>query len=309
MVDAMRVLMIGGTALTGPHVIRQLLARRGVRLFVLSRRGKRVLAETAVRGDRRNPAALAAALDQARPDVVIDMVPFTAGDATGLVAALDATGYRGPVVACSSCDVYAAYGRIHGTETAPRQAWPITEDMALRRVHGPEGAAYDKTAVERILRAGLGDVTVLRLPAIYGWPDRSRVAQYLDAMLDGADRITVPAHRFDFRFSRALHKNVAHGVVLAALAGQTGQHIYNLAEPEAPTESGWARRIARGCGWRGEIVAAEGDRAVDQHLAMSSAKIRRELAYSEIADPDEGLADAIAFHSFSRRGGTYAKAY
>jgi len=309
----MRVLMIGGTALTGPHLIRQLLARPKVQVFTLSRHGARLFAETPLQGDRRDPQALAGAFARARPDVVVDMVPFTAPDALGLVAALHrqarAVPVPVPVIACSSCDVYAAYGRIHGTEKTDPQACPITEDMALRRAFGPEGAAYDKTGVERVLLQDLADVAILRLPAIYGWPDSTRIAPYLDPMLDGADRVEVPARRAEFRFSRSLHKNAAHAVALAALAGQTGQHIYNVAEPRAWTELEWAAHIAACCGWRGRIVAGDGQTAVDQHLTISSDRIRRELGYSESHDPMAGLAEAVAFHSYRRRGVPYVKGY
>ncbi len=44
---------------------------------------------------------------------------------------------------------------------------------------------FDKIGVEKILLGAFKDATILRLPATYGWPDTTRVAHYLDPMLDG----------------------------------------------------------------------------------------------------------------------------
>ena len=304
----MRVLMIGGTALTGPHLIRELLAGRH-EVFVLSRTGRPLLCETALTGDRRDQAALDAALSAARPDAVVDMVPFTVADAEGLVAALARHGRAPPVVACSSCDVYAAYGRIHRTEDAPPQPCPIPEEGALRTALGPEGAAYDKLGVERVLRARLADLTLLRLPAIYGWPEASRIAPYLDQMLDGAAEIVLTAARARFRFSRALHRNAAHGLALAVAAGRRGRRVYNLAEPEAHAEAEWAARIAAACGWRGRIVTDTEGHGPVQDLAVASGLIRDELGFHEVHDPADGLTEAVRFHAWARRGVPYAKGY
>ncbi len=304
----MRVLMIGGTALTGPHLIRELLGR-GDQVHVLSRSGQSVACETAHRGDRRDPEALDAALAAARPDAIVDIVPFTAADAEGLLAALAGHGRAPPVVACSSQDVYAAFGRIHGTEPGPAQACPIPETGRLRTCLGPEGAAYDKLSVERLLGGGLADVTLLRLPAIYGWPDASRLAPYLDAMLDGAREIVLSPVRARFRFSRALHKNAAHGLALAMAAGRRGRRIYNLAEPDARGEAEWVARIAGCCGWRGRVRADGPGEGPVQDLAACSDLIRDELGFSEVHDPGAGLAEAVAFHAWQRRGIPYVKGY
>lgn len=303
----MRILMIGGTKLTGPYVIRELLAA-GCEVFVLSRTGCPAFCETAMRGDRRDTGVLDAAIEAAVPDVVIDMVPFTVGDANGLVRGLSTTRRRVPVVACSSCDVYAAYGRIHGTEVAPEQLCPISEDAALRSAFGPEGASYDKTGIERAYAEALDDLTVLRLPVIYGWPDATRIAPFLDPMLDGNRSIALPEGRRDFRISRTLHRNAAHAVALAALSGAGGRRAFNVAEPEAPTEQEWAPMIARACGWRGDFEIVPGPGPV-QDLVISSSRIRGELGYAEIADPEEGLSDAVAFHAWSRRSIVYEKGY
>ncbi len=305
----MRVLMIGGTALTGLHLIGELMGNPSVSVHVLSRTGKPVFCETAHRGDRRVPGVLPRTLATVRPDVVVDMVPFTEADAAGLITALEGHGKAVPVVACSSSDVYAAYGRIHGTEDAAVQTCPIDEDGALRQRLGPEGKAYDKLAVERLLSGALDDVTILRLPVIYGWPDASRIAAYLDRMLDAAEEIVLAPQRAAFRISRSLHKNVAHALALAVWAGASGRRLYNVAEPEAWSEAEWAGRIAAACGWRGRIRTDGDGGGPVQDLTVSSTRIRAELGYAEVHTPEAGLAEAVAFHAWQRRGIRYQKGY
>lgn len=300
----MRILVIGGTALTGPHVIRELVAHD---LFVMSRTGRQILCETALRGDHEDSGSLRDAIKAARPDLVIDMVPFTRRAAEAFVSVADLDM---PVVALSSIDVYAAYGRLWGTEPGPVQPTPLVEDAALRTKIGHDGPGYDKTGIEAIYRAAFPNLTILRMPVIYGWPDVSRLSPYLDQMLDGARDITIASDRMTFRCARALHINAAHAVVLAALAATDGQHIYNVAEEKTLTELEWAQRLADLCGWRGKFVAGPQERnGAVQHLEASSAAIRRDLGYHEVADPEAHLAEAIRFASFQRRGGQYVKGY
>ncbi|MEP5759359.1 MAG: NAD-dependent epimerase/dehydratase family protein [Litoreibacter sp.] len=303
----MKVLMIGGTALIGPHLIAE-LSRAGCDTVTLTRSGRTYFCETALTGDRNDPSALEAAFNAA-PDVVIDMIPFTAQDATHLLAAMGDNPPR--LIALSSADIYSAYGILHGTETARFQSCPIPETGTLRTTLGAEGAAYDKLSVERIY-GGLDNVTFLRLPAVYGWPDTTRVLPYLDQMLDGATQIDIPADKAAFRFSRALHKNVAIAIALAVLKCAVGRHVYNVAEPKAYTEQDWIARIAQACGWQGKVNLTKWRRETPsprQQLHLDTTLIRRELGFEELYNVDEGLADCVAFHAYQRLGKPYTKYY
>jgi nucleoside-diphosphate-sugar epimerase len=302
---AKRILIIGGTALLGPHVIRELSPN--TEIHTLTRTGKRLLFETAHKGDRRNRDDLNRAIDAAQPDLILDMIPFTKQDADIFCELAPA---HFPVVALSSCDVYQAHGLLHGTEHGPPQPCPLRETAALRTELGPEGLDYDKIAVESSLAGHFTNLTILRMPALYGWPDTTRVLPYLNQMLDGAPEIKLTAHRARFKFCRALHKNAAHAVSLAVQAMQTGQHIYNVAEQRAYTEIEWAERIAAHVGWSGKIVITPDNEHPDrQHMYVDSSKIRSELGFSERHDPDEGLADTVAFHIYQRHGKPYKKYY
>ncbi|WP_226621489.1 NAD-dependent epimerase/dehydratase family protein [Alloyangia pacifica] len=307
----MRVLMIGGTALVGPHVIRELTKEGFAKVWTLTRSGKAYYCERALAGDR-DDEALANAIKEARPDLIIDMIPFTVLNAEKLVAACETTGIHPRIVAVSSIDVYSAFGRLNRTEEAPYQPVPISEDMALRKRYGPEGPSYDKIGIERVYQEGFDDLVILRLPAIYGWPDTTRVEFYLDEMLGGAKEITMSEDWAAFRFSRCLHKNAAFAISLAARRRKGGATIYNVAEPTAYTELAWAKKIGALCGWNGEIRLSSWATDVEkprQQFEVDTHAVRRDLGFFEKYDPDEGLADTIAFHAYSRLGKQYEKYY
>jgi len=304
--------MIGGTALVGPHVIRELMTDAFAEVWTLTRSGKAYYCEHALIGDRDDNEVLIDALQVARPDLVVDMIPFTVLNAEKLVAACQRIGLDPKVVAISSIDVYSAFGRLHQTEQAPYQTTPISEDMSLRKTYGPEGAAYDKIGVERVYREAFEDLVILRLPATYGWPDTTRVASYLDQMLDGKTKITMSEDSANFRFSRCLHKNAAFAVSLAARRHTVDTAIYNVAEPKAYTELEWAKKIGVHCSWGGEIIISPWEANVAkprQQFEVNTNAIRRDLGFFEKYDPDEGLADTIAFHAYTRLGKQYAKYY
>lgn len=309
----LRVLLIGGTALIGPHVIRELMSNDVFDLHTLTRQGKKYYCETAHQADRRDLPALSSAISRIRPDVIVDMIPFTAVDASNLVSAI--TGSDTKLIAVSSIDVYSAYACLHQTENTPVQTGPLTETMPVRKALGPEGIAYDKLSVEAIYNDNLSDVCILRLPAIYGWPDCTRVSAYLDKMLDGADKITLDKHLGNWKFSRCLHKNAAYAIALSVLSKQTGRHTYNVADEIVYTERQWIEKIGKACGWHGTIVESDSSDSSDktinwlQDFYVSTEKIRSELDYFDKYSSDEGLTDTVAFHAYQRTGVTYKKYY
>ena len=284
----MRVLVLGGTGLLGPHVVRGLL-QRGHRVWTLTRRGLPALTEVALTGDRRDPRALASAIGTARPDLLIDMIPFVPADAAGLPQI--------PLVALSSIDVCAGYLRMWGAET-PHQPIPWARTRSCATGSGSSGFWH---AVPMSPCCECPCFTAGRIRP--GWPNG------IDPMLDGAEEIRLSEDRAIFQVSRALHLNAAHAVLCAA-ESVGGHRVYNVAEPVPMTEREWIARIAEVCGWRGKIVIGpwEGPRP-RQHLTVSTERIRSDLGYRECADPGDGLRDTVLFHAFQRRGGTYRKGY
>lgn len=308
----MKVLMIGGTALIGPHVIRELSVNTSNEVHTLTRSGKRYFCEQSHQGDRRDLAALQRTINVVNPDVVVDMIPFTTEDAQLVVSALANLKLTIPIVVISSIDVYAAYASLHRTEQLPLQPCPLMEGMTLRTQLGPEGHAYDKISVESVFNNNMENVCILRLPAIYGWPDTTRVSKYLDLMLDGQSEISTEQHEADWMFSRCLHKNAAHAIVLAVLARLSGKHVFNVADEIVYTERQWIQRIADCCGWAGHIIESDAEaQTIDwrQHCYVSTEKIRSELGYCDKYSTDEGLSDTVAFHAYYRMGAMYQKYY
>lgn len=280
----------------------------GISVSTFTRSGRALFCEKALKGDRRIRGELEAALRVVGPDLVIDMIPFTLGDAQLLRDAIKPEGI--PLIALSSCDVYRAFGLLHGTEDGMAQACPLREEAGLRKNLGPEGAEYDKVGVEQVYLA-LDTVTILRMPVVYGWPDVTRVETYLDQMLDGADEISLSADRAAFRVSRSLHKNAAHAVACAA-AYMGGKRIYNVAEPKAVTEADWINKIAAACGWKGNLRITKWQTDVPsprQQLYVNTEKLRTDLKFSEIFDPEDGFNEMIRFHAYHRFGKPYRKFY
>lgn len=308
----MRVLIIGGTALIGPHVIRELFENNVHDVHTMNRSGKSYFCEQNHGADRRDLASLQKTISEVKPDVLIDMIPFTAEDAKHVVSTFSKLSLDIPIVAISSIDVYAAYACLHSTEKLPLQECPLDEGMDLREKLGPEGHDYDKIAVESIYNENLKNVCILRLPAIYGWPDCTRVSNYLDQMLDGSCDIHLEPHLSDWIFSRCFHKNAAHAIALSVSAQLSGKHTYNVADKEAFTENQWVQKIANICGWKGSIIESK-ERADtinwQQHFYVSSEKIRSELGYTDKYSTSEGLADTVAFHAYQRTGTRYQKYY
>lgn len=309
----MRVLIIGGTGLIGPSLIQEISAGfPKAQIFTVTRSGKSFFTEHSLKADRSQAAKMETVIKNVAPDILIDMVPFTAEN-----AALTATQVRKinpdlPVIALSSIDVYAAYAKLHGTEEIDYQPCPINETMALRQNLGVEGKAYDKLDVERIYRETLENVTILRLPATYGWPDSSRIAHFLDPMLDRQRTITMSPKRANWKFSRCLNKNAAHAIFLSLEAEQKGLHIYNVAEETPHTEQDWCRKIAKYCCWYGKIGLIDDPAETldfDQDFFVSTDKIRTELGYTEKYDPDEGLADTIRLYAHQRFQTPYKPSY
>ena len=112
----MRMLVIGGTQLSGPFLVRQLLAR-GHRVTVYNRgnhpipSGANHIAAPREAGpaeDRYHLAAHAEAFRRVRPDVVVHMIAFTRGDAESFVRVFK--GLAGRAVVVSSSDVYLVMG-------------------------------------------------------------------------------------------------------------------------------------------------------------------------------------------------------
>jgi nucleoside-diphosphate-sugar epimerase len=129
----MRCLIVGGTRIIGPHVVRELLLRgwnvavlhRGVHLTPLPANVQRITDESAGIPVLRVPAAAL----RFEPDIVLHMIAMGERDTEAAMSTF--AGRAGRLVALSSGDVYRAYGRFLGTEPGPIEPTPLSEDAPL----------------------------------------------------------------------------------------------------------------------------------------------------------------------------------
>jgi nucleoside-diphosphate-sugar epimerase len=312
----MKILLIGGTGLTGPSAAAWFLeSGHSVTVF---HRGKTPIPAGAEQmiGDRQRLSDYRAEFERRNFDVVVDFIVTSGPQARQLVDAF--RGITARVVALSSMDVYRAMGILRGTEPGPLQQLPLTEDSDLRTKsqYSPEELKtfrqilpyadddYEKIAVEKCV---LGDRelpgTALRLPMVYGPGDYVHRFHYLlKRMDDGRPTIILSDDMAAWRTPRGYAENVGAAIALAATAERAAGRIYNICEPEAFSELEWAKKIAKAVGWKGEFVVLPREKApkhlrhprrAEQHLVASSARIREELGYKEMISIEEGIRRTI----------------
>ncbi len=248
------------------------------------------------------------------PDVVIQMDAEGEKDARLVVDAFH--GISGRLVSISSQDVYRVYGKLHRFEPGSPDPLPLTEDSHLRekfypyrqdeprREDDPEKFLddYEKIMVER---AVMGEPqlpgTILRLPMIYGPGDRiHRLYKYVKRMRDNRPVILLDEGHARWRGPRGYVENVAWAIMLAVTDDRAKGQIYNVAEVISLSEADWVKQIAESMGWQGRIVIVPEGKIpthfdTDHHWVVDSSRIRRELGYGEIVQPEEALVRSIAY--------------
>lgn len=130
----MRILILGGTTLTEPYVVRWLhslghditVFHRGVHEDELPR---------GVRHLHGDLALLPREVFDPAPDVVVHMWAMTEMAAESFLERFRGVASRAVVI--SSGDVYRAYGRLMDLESGPPDPIPLTEDAPLRESRYP----------------------------------------------------------------------------------------------------------------------------------------------------------------------------
>jgi nucleoside-diphosphate-sugar epimerase len=297
----MRILLLGGTAFTGPHIARELLAAgHAVTVFHRGVHPLEIEGVEEIRGDLRQIRLAAARLRSSAFDVVIHMLAMTREDAVAAVEVF--RGYAGRVVVASSQDVFAAFGGLLGKEeTAPTAGVTLTESSPLRKSRYIHGGDYEKLEVESAFQdaAEALPVTIMRMPAVYGPGDgQHRFFPWVTRMEARRPALVLEAGHANFRWSHAYVENVAHAFVLAATNDAAAGKTYNISEPHTPTHAERLHALAQAAGYRGRIVAAPRDRCpphlilpVDFRfdLVAGDMPLRRELGYRELVSEEEGL--------------------
>jgi nucleoside-diphosphate-sugar epimerase len=314
----MRVLIIGGTAFIGPHVVRSLISgghevtifHRGEHEPELPSSVRHVHSASAVFPVLNFPAELVSW----KPDVVLHMVAMGERDAEAVVRAFKGVARR--LVVPSSGDVYGVYGVLIGSESEAAPSGLLGEDSPLRKnfhpyrkmAKGPDDWVYhyDKVLVERVVMSNPElPGTILRLPAVYGAGDsRHRFFSHLKRMDDRRPAILLDEAQARWRWSHDYVENVAAAITLAITDNRASGRIYNIGEESVPTTADRVRMLAKLVGWTGEIVALPQTALpsylrdaynYSQDLAYDTSRIRSELGYKETVSVDEGLRRTIAW--------------
>jgi nucleoside-diphosphate-sugar epimerase len=314
----MRILVIGGTAFTGPHVVRRLCALgHEVTVFHRGRTEADLPPQVAhLHGEREQLGEHAGAIRRHAPEVVLHMMAMTEAQAREALDAVRGAARR--IVGISSEDVYRAYDRFRGLDPGPVDPVPLAEDAPLRErlypyrqdpPRSPDDPRRSMDEYEKILieRALMGDPglpgTILRLPAVYGPVDgQHRLFGYLKRMDDGRPAILMGEGQARWRWSRGYVENVAAAIALAVVDERAAGRIYNVAEPEALSEAEWVRQIGQAAGWHGEVVTMPDDRLPahlrwdanwEQHWVVDTNRIRQELGYMEPVPLEEALRRSV----------------
>ena len=307
----MRVLILGGTGFSGPHIARG-LSELGHLVTVFHRGRTRADLPAGVREVLGDTADLPAELRRLQPDVVIHMWAFTEDDAKRFLEVF--RGHAGRAVVISSCEVYRAYGKLHLAEAGPPDPIPLDEDAPLRESRylyrdrkdlSIDTTFYDKVLVEQALIAQSGlPVTILRYPGVYGPHDPYRRFQsWLDQMAAG-DEIRIAEDYAAWRWTSGYVEDVATAAVLAATQDRAAGRIYNVGALHSPTTAEIIEELGRASGWQGRVLAVPPSEIPEEqrsphphdfshHIAIDTGRIRGELGYREIVPRDEGLRRTI----------------
>ena len=302
----MRILILGGTGLTGPFTV-QGLAEKGheVTIFHRGKTQADLPANVAqIYGDKENLADFTETFRQVAPEVVVNMVAFTAQDARTFMEVFRSIARRTVVI--SSIDVYRAYGRLHRTEAGLRDPVPLTEEAPLREQLSIHGSDYDKTNVERIV---MNDPdlpgTILRFPAVYGPGDTlHRLYPFAKRMADRRHFLLIQEDYASWRFSHGYVEDVAMATVLAATQERAAGRVYNVAEQSTSPQSVWGKKIGESVGWNFEVVTVPKEQLpvalvqdIDfrQDWVVDTTRIRDELGYREIVSVEEGIRRTVAW--------------
>lgn len=305
-----KILILGGTRFIGPAVVRRLRAHNcDVTLFHRGQSGAGLFPELArITGDREQLPEYRARFESIAPDVVIDMAPLSEAHARSVVDTFAGIARR--VITISSCDVYQAYGKLIGIEDGPPDELPLTETSPLRTKHFPYRGQterfydYEKILVEQAtVESENPRGTALRLPMVYGPLDyQHRLWPYLKRMHDRRPYIVLVSGQDNWRVARAYVEDVAEAIALAAQDDAAAGKIYNVCESECYTEREWGERIARAMQWYGDVITVDTEQCPEfaeeqfnpeHHLVVSSDRIRSELSYREVVNPEEALRTTI----------------
>jgi nucleoside-diphosphate-sugar epimerase len=306
----MNILVVGGTGFIGAPLVRR-LHEDGHAVAVFHRGETEADLPGDVRrihGDRDDLAASRSVLTAVDPEVVVDVVPYTATQARQVVDVLGDTADR--LVAVSSSDVYRNYDGWGGKSDHDPDPVPLTVDAPVRERRYPYRGIedldfayahdYEKLDVEKVVReAESVAATILRLPAVYGSGDaQHRLGPYVRRMADDRPAILLDERQARWRWTHGYVENVAAAIACAATDDRAAGRTYNVGEAHTPPQVERILELGAVAGWEGAVVSMPGGDLPDHlqapfdwsyELATDTRRLREELGFSNPVSRTDAL--------------------
>lgn len=290
----MKILIIGGTGFIGKDVTRMFVQNgHEVAIFHRNRETSDISSNSIdIIGTRDKVINFRNEFFLFNPDLVIDIIPYTAQDIWGLKMALKDVTEN--LLILSSGDVYKAYDTFHKNLSDIDNS-PLTEISELRNrlyPYKPEHVDkydellfnYDKIIVETMAQQNFS-TCILRLPALFGRGDKQqKLSEYIIPMVTNQSLIKLSAKKANWIWTRSYVENIAYGIYLAATSEKAKNEIFNLGDINLK-EFDLVTELKRLTDWKGEIIIEESYSESEpynytQNLLMDSSKIKQILNYS-----------------------------
>lgn len=312
----MKILMIGGTGFLGPRVLQALL-QQGHEIAVFHRGQTPVVLPEGVRAIKGERSHLALAKPEFLafgPDVVIDLINSSQGQAQQLMEVCKGVSPR--VVTISSCDVYQAFDVFLGRSSNSLQPVPLKETSSLRhqfylfkdiniqQLPSWVDHFYEKIHAEEVV---LNDPeikgSVLRLPMVYGPGDiQKRFSNILDNFKNSKE-ILLDEETAQWQGCWGFVDNIVEAIRLVAVHPKAMGQIYHIGDAINLAYVDIARRLSEAANWQGEVRVTHekcpktnlrqvfGVKNLNpaQYLSLDSSKIRQELDFKEPVSEKEAF--------------------
>jgi nucleoside-diphosphate-sugar epimerase len=213
-----RALVLGGAGFIGVAACKELM-RRGVETIAAGRQERAYGTFTSyIAFDRTDEEQLARAVDQAQPDVLLDLACYMPDQVEAV-----ARHFNGERYIFISTGVYPdLQGKAAREEDFVALSGDPVEALDYR-----EGKRWCETTLTR-----LGDFpwTVIRPPAVFGAADWTlRIAAYIQRVADGGP-VLVPAETYEWQAGLAWVKDIGFACALACDLRKDAKHkAYNIA--------------------------------------------------------------------------------
>jgi nucleoside-diphosphate-sugar epimerase len=296
----MRALVTGASGFVGGVVCRALLDRGDEVLALVRREGSQPAGTTGVGGDLADGASVAAAVQQAAPDVVFHLAAEIASQKSeARIHEVNVEGTRRLVEACRTAATPPKLVFTSTVVTGEAGGALLTEDTPLR-VETPYGRS--KQEGERIVLGSGLRAAVIRPSHVYGpggW--------YADEMVT---RLTAPGRfavvgRGDNQWDVVHVDDVASACLLAASDDAADGQVFHCADDTPTTYYGFLALTARelGLGPPRRIPAALARlhagkhtvTAVTRSARSSNAKLKQTLGWTpRYPSSEQGVPAAIA---------------